>query len=492
MKAMRTIFKYIIGITLILSIAYACSEELTTTDNILSKNQESLIKTRGDVSFQDHSVSAFIKGKKVTREFVPVLLERSLDRTEFKDIDKYTITTVSKDGRELIHVANFEKGGWAIVSGRFQAENQILAYGAEGEFDPNNIKSPEVRFWLERAETMIEHGMIEDEEASDENHRSGPYDNEPYVWLRVPLGYQYPPATLLTTVNPLTVTKWGQDWPWTISLTPKDPTNNYYCPFGCTAVAYSQMLYYLHYELGVPSGLYHQIDTSFTWHFLGSYFQSNLSRSNYQSPSSNWSQMQLVKSNGMTNGTIITGRFIMDIADRINTRFRGNASTAEFENSVFAGEGISSTINDGYDQGIIINSLNDDMPVVIRAKDTSNNRSNNGNDAHAWIIDGYKKYQNSSDYQEYLKIIPTDSLSFYPNLNYDMILTDSQKQQLYPGIEEYEIIHNYTYWFTYYFNMNWGWNNDYIGYYSSVPLAWTPGSHVFSEDIDIMYGFEVN
>lgn len=47
MKAMRTIFKYIIGITLILSIAYACSEELTTTDNILSKNQESLIKTRG-------------------------------------------------------------------------------------------------------------------------------------------------------------------------------------------------------------------------------------------------------------------------------------------------------------------------------------------------------------------------------------------------------------------------------------------------------------
>lgn len=47
MNAMRTIFKYIIGITLILSIAYACSEELTTTDNILFKNQESLIKTRG-------------------------------------------------------------------------------------------------------------------------------------------------------------------------------------------------------------------------------------------------------------------------------------------------------------------------------------------------------------------------------------------------------------------------------------------------------------
>ena len=74
-----------------------------------------------------------------------------------------------------------------------------------------------------------------------------------------------------------------------------------------------------------------------------------------------------------------------------------------------------------------------------------------------------------------------------------MILTDSQKQLLYPGIEEYEIIHNYTYWFTYYFNMNWGWNNDYIGYYSSNPLYWTPGNDkLYNDDIRIISGFNVN
>ena len=62
-----------------------------------------------------------------------------------------------------MHVANFDKGGWAIVSERFQEGDLILAFGAEGEVDPDNIESPEFRFWLERAELMLEQEMIEDE-----------------------------------------------------------------------------------------------------------------------------------------------------------------------------------------------------------------------------------------------------------------------------------------------------------------------------------------
>ena len=452
---------------------------------------ETPTNTRGDINQSNKSLFPVLKDKIVTREFVPFILERSLDRNVFKDKDSYTLTTVTKNGRNLMYVANFDKGGWAIVSGRFHVDDLILAYGTEGELDPSNVDSPEVRFWLEKAESMVEQEMIEDEEsASEETFRSGPYDNEPYVWLRVPIGYQYS-SEPYENIAPLTETEWGQGSTWNFAC-PYYPNTSRRCVLGCTAVAYSQMLYYLHYKIGIPSGLYHQIDTSYTWDASNQYFTSHFSRSDYNSQSPRWDQMQKHWYFFYTNNVKYTGWFILDVADRIGTSFALSGSPAFFRKNLFSSLGINCTLIDTFNDYITRNSIRDEMPVLVSGYDSNITRSNDGEGGHAWLIDGLQSTRYTEDYQQYLRIIPTDSLSFYPDLNYDMILTDSQKQFLYPDIEEYETIHEYNYSYSYLYSMNWGWNGSYNGYYSSAPLEWNPGNSVYNDRLKMIYGFSVD
>ena len=487
---MKSLFRISILLICFFALCSACTKEDASIDNSVVSALESDLTTRSDISPDSKVLSDVIKYKKITKEFIPIIIARSLDEKDFKNKTDYSIETISRNGRNLMHVVNFDKGGWAIVSGRFREDDLILAYGAEGEFDPGNIESPEVRFWLDRAESMLEQEMIEDEENdSAEAFRSGPYDNEPYVWLKVPLGYQYS-SELYESVAPLTTTNWGQSNPWNW-LCPVDPNTSTVCPLGCSAVAVSQMLYYLHYEIGVPSGLYHTIDTNFVWIPSENHYLSYASRSNYTNPSNRWSIMQKNWSSDLTINAKHTGRFILDVADRLDTKFASSGSEAETDCDVFYSFGIFCSPSDFFSESYTTNSIRHSMPVLVRANDSNNTRSNNDvGDGHAWIIDGYKINRNTSDYPMYLKIIPTDSLSFYPDLNYDMILTDSQKQSLYPDFEEYEIIHDYSYSYSTLYHMNWGWNGLYYNsYYSSSPLLWNPYPHVFSQNVKMIYGF---
>ncbi len=490
---MRTRFVSVLITTVIFSILHACSDESTLINNLSSHDQSAEIKTRGNNLLQESPASAFIKGRKVTKEFVPVILEGFLDKAEFKSIDKYSLTTVTNGVCELMYIVNFEQGGWAIVSGRFQDDNQILAYGTEGEFDPNNIESPEVLFWFDRAKSMIEHEMVEDESTNPVEHlRSGPYDNEPYVWVIIPLGYQYS-SEVSESVTPLTRTQWGQNRPWNW-LCPIDPTTGEQCLLGCAAVAVSQMLYYLHYNLGAPNGLYHTIDTSFTWVPAENQFTSQLIKSDYHDPSPRWNLMQRYVSYDLTNNAKHTGRFIIDIADRLDTKFSSEKSTASIKDSVFNNLGIQFSSYDGFSEYYTTNSLRNAMPVLVRADNSNYTRSSgNDNEGHAWVIDGFKIIRTTSDYQRYLRIIPTDSLSFYNYLDYDNILTDSQKEYYYPGIDEYEIIHDYSYSYSTKYHMNWGWNGSYYNsYYSSSPMGWNPYPYVFDLNVKMYYGFTID
>ena len=489
MKVMRTIFKYIIGGTLILSIVYACSEELTMSDNTSPVNQESVIKTRGDVPFQDPSVSAFIKGKKVTREFVPVILERSLDKTEFKDIDEYTLTTVTKDGRELIHVANFEKGGWAIVSGRFQTENQILAYGAEGEFDPNNIESPEVRFWLEMAEAMVENEMIEDEENDfEEMLRSGPYDNEPYVWVRFILDPQYFTTYNYSIVNHLVVTKWGQNEPWNY-LCPY--FGDVLCPLGCTAVAVGQMLYYLHGHIAFPSGLYHTIIPYYDYHYNSSdaYCTSSVIRSNYYSNSTRWASMATTNPGVLTTGVQYVGDLLIDIANRAESVFRIDETSGNTSTSLFSNYYDIYCTKSNFSQSTVVSSLNNSMPIMVSAK-TSNSSNADG---HEWIIDGYNSTYTVEDRRYKWRMVPPDSLSYFALYSYDYIYTEAEKQQFFPEVIEDEIVHEYSSFINYYYKMNWGWHDNRNSYDYDNGLYsfgnWDAGQHDLNYQIKIYHGF---
>lgn len=448
--------------------------------------------TRSDFSLSKADLLKIPKEKMITREIIPLIIERNLDKSEFKNIDKYDLTTVSKDDRELMHVANFDGGGWAIISGCFKEGDLILAQSTEGQFDPENIESPEVRFWFEKALSMVE-GEInsDDEKVSEITLRSVPQGD--YLWIRIPTE-DVVTSSLYYQVSPLTNTQWGQRSPWN-SYCPIPPGTSTRCPFGCTAVAYAQMLYYLHRELGVPDGLYHQIDTSYTWNSTGEYYTSNITKSDYNNPSPRWTTMQKYPSSNVTQYSLYTGNFILDIADRLGTKFSASGSEADFLTDIFDSLGVNCTLSNTIcDNTIITNSLDESMPVLVSAYDSGQSvgtRSSTDNGGHAWIIDGYKITQHTTDHQSYLRRIPSDSLMFFNYLIIDQIYTDSRKESLFPDVGEYEIIHDYSYSYTTKFRMNWGWNGLHNGYYSSDPLYWNPNSNLFNDRIKMIYGFSL-
>lgn len=89
----------------------------------------------------------------------------------------------------------------------------------------------------------------------------------------------------------LLTTKWGQGNPWNAKL-PIDSNAGRRCFTGCTAVAISQILFYLHYHINKPLGLYHNIAISKS-NISGKTTNIGFSRSGYVANSARWNQMAL-------------------------------------------------------------------------------------------------------------------------------------------------------------------------------------------------------
>ena len=432
------------------------------------------------------------KPKVITREALEDILAESFQGTSVKNTKRYSLKTISEEGKPIIHSVNFDDGGWTLVAGRELPNNQIIACGEEGSFDPDNIESPEVRFWFRMTKASLkltyevadreaesQLGTISAQEEEERSIRSISYD-DPFVWVRLYMGYET--SNVITNVNHLTNTKWGQSYPWNYKC---PSVNNDDCPLGCLTVAVAQLLYYLHFHLGTPSGCYHTVDTNFTWNSPGNYYTSNLTRGNYTAPSPRWNAMPTV-SDYLDNDTKYVGDLMIDVADRLGTAFSPNGSGAFFTSSVFPYYNINCSTPQQYSSSQTIAQLDNSMPVLVYGDD--NNAYGN---SHAWLIDGYKKQQTLTDYQYKWVIMPPDSLQYYNNINYNYVFTDTEMHQFYPDIEENQIVHEYSYSTpSYLFRMNWGWNGFYNGgLYSIQPEGWNPGNHQFSLNNAIITGF---
>lgn len=442
-------------------------------------------------SVTDRSTS-FVKEKPkvITREALNDILSKGLGETSIKDTRRYSLKTISEEDTPIIHSVNFNDGGWALVAGRELPSNQIIAYSEEGSFDPDNIESPEVRFWFRmtkaslkqtfeaadrEAESQIGTASAQEEE---ENLLDSFSYSDPYVWVRLYLGYES--SNNYTDLSHLTETQWGQDYPWNY----KCPTiNGEKCPTGCTTVAVAQMLYYLHYYLGTPSGCYHTIDTSYIWN-NGGFYTSNLTRTNYTAPSPRWDSMAKTNPYLLNNSTQYVGNLMIDVADRLGTHFAANGSSAVLTSNVFTYYNINCS-SQQYNSSQTISQLDNSLPVIVRGIDSSSGAG------HAWLIDGYRKQQTTIDYQYKWVIMPPDSLQYYNNINYDYVFTETEMQQFYPDIEENQIVHVYNYLPpSYLFRMNWGWDGYYNGgLYSIEPTGWNVGGYQFSLNTYMFNGF---
>lgn len=303
---MKTLLRTSAVLICFFALTFSCTKENANTD-YKAKASEYIKSLQTRSAIEDpRSIVESVKMKDITAKDIPTVLTKSLKESSIKDLTKYSIRTISEGGVPVLHSVNFDKGGWALVASRDLMENTILAYGEEGSFNHKEIENPEVAFWFKiTKESLKAYYKQADEEYEQKSKslesirsekeardlESFSFD-DPYVWVRLDLGTEQ--STQTTILDHLTETKWGRGFPW-----------NYKCPtingiqreLGPGAVAVSQLLYYLHFNLGKPTGCFHDIDTSYIWHNNGSYYTTSLTRSNYISPSDRWNDMATTNPN---------------------------------------------------------------------------------------------------------------------------------------------------------------------------------------------------
>ena len=438
-------------------------------------------------------VTSTVKSRKVLASDVPTILKNLLGINEVRSSKCYSLNTIQKNGNPMLHIVNYDEGGWAIIAGNEREKNQILAMSDVGHFDPDNITNSNVAFWFAMQLEEMKNVEFEDDVVANMNDNGDvsvnsipPFDDE-YVWVRLPL--EPIVTTTIEEVGHLLTTKWGQEYPW-----------NYKCPAfgrqkaptGCVAVAVAQLLYYYHFHLGVPSGLYHSIVPTFIPN--GNYYTSSVTRSDYHANSSRWEEMAKTYRSQCAS-TDYVGDLMIDIGERVGIKYGEDGSGVAFDNykNVFSLYGLSSSVID-YDSNKLISSLSANKPVLISSKREKANSSKSREkdlEGHAWVIDGYKCYSKKTDTRYKWVTMPPDSLQFYDNLNYDYVLNLMDKERFYPDVYEGQIDHYYDYHDTYYLKMNWGYEGSYDNKdYGTGSYSWITNGNPYCLMTKMIYDFK--
>ncbi|OJU51256.1 MAG: hypothetical protein BGN96_08085 [Bacteroidales bacterium 45-6] len=210
------------------------------------------------------------------------------------------------------------------------------------------------------------------------------------------------------TKGPLLQTKWGQGEPWNTCV-PYAYDNTQRCPTGCVAVAGSQMLYYLHYKLGMPETSWETGScTGSSGEVIHNYHFSFGRRT-----SATWDTMatRFYQSSTATDLAAILMGYVGSKIGMDYTKDRSGADT-KYLVGFFLGEGIQSNFTD-YNSTDILGSLSNDMPVILSAKSTVHHVKFLGmtlytwyEDGHAWVADGYERQQ--TKYTYYYEWLPAD------------------------------------------------------------------------------------
>ena len=249
--------------------------------------------------------------------------------------------------------------------------------------------------------------------------------------------------------------QWYNDYvPW------RSDTTYYRAPAGCVAVAGAQMLYYLHYAIGVPVAA---PTSAYCWGFVG---DSNYNWNQYDYSSTAWAQMALY-------GGDVAEMLIAAVAKKVNTQFGNQGSSAhtyDLPDDCFADFGISSTYA-SYNDSTIKAALLNGMPTIVRA-----NGSFNGiysYDGHSFIIDGYLRHRIETTYV------------------YIWVWDDNDPNASHPKIPAYEYVEYDAPYIDYYY-INWGWGLTHRTDRFAVTGDWLvhiPDEYNFIYNRHMVHGF---
>lgn len=423
----------------------------------------------------------------VTQKMAELFISSQKENPKIVSVEPYEM-----DGVVCLYVINLEKG-YRVVSADTRIQ-PILAECEEGKLSLKEIDNPGVKIWLEdtadRIRVLKKYNLAVKEDYSDlwspykiqddsfvktrVMTRDSSFFDEDYIWIRT---VETSSQTLYSHANQpaLMTTKWGQGDPWNEKM-PNYITNNR-CLTGCAAVAVSQVLRYFNKKGYYPTALYHSVSVSSTTQHNHFYLVNGnllcfvflttiLSRSNYTSSSSRWSQMPDTYLGSHTN---YVSRLMLDIGNRIDVHYSDFLSFVEpdtldhYSIPNLPQCGVSSSYAP-FNFSLVETDINAKKPVIVSAYSDSTQTGLAG--GHIWVIDGCRDFSQYYITTETYYYIPSED--YYSYSNVVDVYTDDEMMSINPNV--YNGMQNVSY-STHTIkdlHMNWGWDGVGDGYYDML------------------------
>ena len=403
----------------------------------------------------------------------------------------YSVEVYTEGNDTLLYILNYDEG-WVIFAGdkRF---NPIVAECDSGVISldiPNenlmcwiDSYADEIRILKQKiGETENEHTKLWSLVSQNVNKQGKKYKGRDYKWCAIYNSYCDNDITY-SLIPHLVSTKWGQTSPWNVKCPIDTNSNNQKCPTGCVAVALAQMIYYMHYHLGKPSSLYHNISVANST-IAGPTSNIGFSRANLVNNSTRWDDMPLTSYG--TGVTTYVGDLMLDIGNRLSMTYSGTASNANISTSALNNYNLTYSTS-SYNYQTVKSDLQNAKPVDICAYRYNGNNQLSG---HSWLIDGIAVRQRH--YVTHITFEYSENW-MYANAYFDTFLELQEYfEPRFHVYTPYDVIEEdggtYT---TEYLLMNWGWNGSYDnGYYSIYPSdSWTVGNYDYKYNKTIHYDF---
>ena len=434
---------------------------------------------------QDNAPSSISSSMKVNPDVVETYLRafKGVVSTKVADV---TVDPVMNGGDTVMYLVNYPEGGWELLS----ADKRIPTRLMVGETGSMTISQIEEHPGM----SILLNDMREQISAVKRSEQTQPVTEKGVFWDRIsPCENETKAGNILwnlyntevVSVNELCVehlidTKWGQsevDSHWYNRYVPyknslKEDTKYGRCLVGCVPVACAQILNYLQSkfeftttytflesrcdayisdgETSVLYGALNPVTNTFKsndlyWKYVGRKIGSPIEQDKAIASLMAYLGVQLEAEYKYVCRESSWSRATSAKFNLIKPRFQ-SCYDIDCEESI-------------WDNEIVIESLLNDMPIIVRA-----NKENDP--GHCWIVDGYYAAEKLINYY-YMGIDPTSP--------YEPIY----KMEQYPG--EYEE----------YFLMNWGWggeHDDDVCYVDSQSWTVSNGSYDLSTR-KMIYGF---
>lgn len=349
----------------------------------------------------------------------------SLYEIESKSYDYYEVATIcsevgtkSSASDTLMYVVNFKDGGFVLVSFN-KGVPPVIAVTETGSYYGGETDNPGFNIYISEILSALGGGIPVD--AGD--------NNETMVMIKKD-------TTLLenNNIGPFCPVEWHQGSPYNrLCSNPYD----YNVPAGCVAVAVAQAMAVFSYpsviDLTYPGA--QQAICELDWNGI------------IQDKDNAWPSCDYCMQKSI---------LFREIGQRVNMQYASGGSGTNTQKYVipclssFGYE--TAPYFSGFSNSIVISSLDDLSPVIIRGGNSDGN-------GHAWLIDGYKYTKSRETY-------------YKRNVNSELWL-----------IDYYYVIDNY------YLHMNYGWNNSANGYYLSLSHVKSGGNLNYSVDTDVVSVF---